>query len=123
MNAFYFFIPAKHKACMLLDLTLSPLNACLAQPLHTYSKAFCMISRCVEMCLFLRYLLQLPQTNYIFLETIDSVLSKTVHNIVVASTTGEQRSINQLCYLSELHKNGIEKGFVLKYTMEMTFRH
>ena len=81
------------------DLTLSPLNACLAQPLYTYSRltleAFCMILRCVEMCLFLTYLLELPQTNYIFLETIDCVLSKTVHNIVVASTIGEHGSINQ----------------------------
>ena len=80
-------------------LTLSPLNACLAQPLYTYRRltleAFCMILRCVEMCLFLTYLLQLPQTNYIFLETIYCVLSKTVHNIVVASTIGEQGSINQ----------------------------
>ena len=75
------------------------------------------------MCLFLRYLLELPHTNYIFLETIDSVLSKTVHNIVVASPTGEQRSINKLCYLSELHKKGNKKCFVFKYTMEMTFRH
>ena len=68
-------------------ITLSPLNAFPAQPLYTYSRltleAFCMILRCVEMCLFLTYLLQLPQTNYIFLETIDCVLSKTVHNIVL----------------------------------------
>ena len=75
------------------------------------------------MCLFLTYLLELPQTNYIFLETIECVLSKTVHNIVVASTTGEQGSSNQWCYLSELQKNGIEKCTVLKYTMEIIFRH
>ena len=77
----------------------------------------------ITVLIFLIYLLELPQTNYMFLETIDSALSKTVHNIVVSSATGEQRSINQKCYLSELRKTGMEKCTVLKYTMEMICRH
>ena len=47
--------------------TITCLTLCLAQPLYTYRRltleAFCMILRCVEMCLFLTYLLQLPQTK------------------------------------------------------------